>query len=218
MPFPSRRGRPPVRGLVERRKEQILGAATRIFAQRGYARTDVQEVANAISAGKGTVYRYFPSKEDLFLEAVERGMKLLNRHVESAVRDVPDPLERIAGAVRAYLTFFSRNPDFVELMAQERAVFKGRRKPTYFANVDARIGPWRSLIRQLIAQGRVRRMPVDRIVDVMGDAVYGTIITDYFVGRRRSPQEQARDLLDVAFRGILSPAARKSGAALEDKP
>jgi AcrR family transcriptional regulator len=204
-----RRGRPPVQGLRERRREQILTAATRIFAQRGYPATDLQVVADAIHAGKGTLYRYFPTKEALFLAAIERGILRLSRQVQATASRVEEPLARIACAIGAYLDYFSRNPDMLELMAQERAVFKGR-KPTYFAFLDTALGPWRELFRRLMAQGRVRRMPFERIVDVVGDAVYGTIVTDYFSGRRRSPREQSRDLLDIVFNGILTPAGRRS--------
>lgn len=204
-----RRGRPPVQGLRERRREQILTAATRLFAQRGYPATDLQGVADAIRVGKGTLYRYFPNKEALFLAAIERGIRALGDQIRSDADPEADPLHRIARAVGSYLDYFSRNPDMLELMAQERAVFKGR-KPTYFAFLDARLGPWKDLLRRLMAQGRVRRMPLERIVDVVGDAVYGTIVTDYFSGRRKGPREQTRDLLDIVFNGILTPSGRKS--------
>lgn len=209
-----RRGRPPVEGLRQRRQEQILGAATRIFARRGYPATDLQQVADAIGAGKGTLYRYFPTKETLFLAALERGIRRLGRQVQDSLQGLEDPLEKIAAAAGAYLDYFSRNPDTLELMAQERAVFKGR-KPTYFAHLEAGIGPWRELLKRLMVQGRVRKMPVERILDVVGDAIYGTIVTDYFAGRRRSPRVQTRDLLDVVFHGILTPAGRKSLPCLE---
>lgn len=207
--MPRRRGRPHVKGLRERRQEQILEAATRIFARRGYPATDLQEVADALGVGKGTLYRYFPTKESLFLAAIERGIRGLARRVRALRDDVPDPLERIAAAIGVYLDHFSRHPDIVELMAQERAVFKNR-KPTYFLFMQSRIGPWRDLLKKLMAQGRVRKMPVDRIIDVISDAIYGTIVTDYFVGRRRSSEVQTRDLLDIMFHGILTPASRKS--------
>jgi AcrR family transcriptional regulator len=60
----KRRGRPRDETLVRRRREEILAAATRIFAQLGYRNTDVQIVADQLKVGKGTVYRYFPSKRE----------------------------------------------------------------------------------------------------------------------------------------------------------
>ena len=51
---------------------------------------------------------------------------------------------------------------------------------------------------------------VERILDVLADVLYGTMFTNYFSGRSRSPAEQARDILDIAFYGILSESERGS--------
>jgi len=61
----------------------------------------------------------------------------------------------------------------------------------------------------LIAEGRVRDMPVERITDVMSDLIYGTMFTNYFTGQRRSSETQTRDLLDIVFNGILSDSERR---------
>jgi hypothetical protein len=96
----------------------------------------------------------------------------------------------------------------VELFVQERAQFRDRSRPTYFAHRDANLGPWRALLRSLMDEGKIRRMPVDQITDVFNAALYGAIFTNYFEGRRRRPDLQAREILDVILRGILGPKAR----------
>lgn len=196
-------GRPPDRTLPGRRREEILAVAGRVFAERGFPGADVQEVADRVGVGKGTVYRYFPTKRDLFLGAVDRGMRLLKASVDGDAGAETDPLRRIARAIRAYLAFFDEHPQLVELIMQERAQFKDRRKPTYFQHRDAHIGPWRRLFRDLIAAGRVRRVPVDRITDTISDLLYGTIFTNHFSGRKKSVDRQAEDVLDVLLNGIL---------------
>jgi hypothetical protein len=47
------------------------------------------------------------------------------------------------------------------------------------------------------------------VLDVMGDLVYGTMFTNYLSGRRKSFAEQAHDILDVTFYGILSDSEKK---------
>src|SRR6266576_1817616 len=79
------RGRPKDAALQERRREQILEKATVVFAKHGYPNTDVQFVADPLGISKGTVYRYFPSKERLFLAAVKRGVERLKEHVDGSV-------------------------------------------------------------------------------------------------------------------------------------
>ena len=203
-----RPGRPIDPQLREHRTEEILDIATKLFARRGFAATDTQAIADALQVGKGTVYRYFKSKEELFLAAVDRGMHRLRDRIDAAALPRHDPLERVASAIHAYLAFFEDNPEIVELLMLERSQFKDRQRPTFFVHRDANIEFWRDLCRGLIAKGRLREMPVERIMDVTTDLLYGTMFTNYFTGRQRSFEDQARDILDVVFYGILSDGER----------
>src|SRR5262249_10562884 len=136
----SRRlGRPRNPALAAQRRDEILDLAARIFAREGFA-TDLQTVADSLGVGKGTIYRYFPSKERLFLAAVDRGMLRIREAVDAAIAKASDPLDRIATALTAYLGFFDANPEFAELLIIERAVFKDRKKPTYFVHREANVG------------------------------------------------------------------------------
>jgi AcrR family transcriptional regulator len=195
--------------LCASRQEEIVAVATELFAAHGYADADTQLLADKLGVGKGTLYRYFPSKRDMFLAAADRVMRLLHAEVEAAIAGIEDPLDQIAAAIRAYLAFFADHPQFVELLMQERAQFKDRTKPTYFQHREANIERWRDLYRKLIADGRVRDMSVERITDVLSGLVYGTMFTNYFTGQQKSSEAQAEEILDVVFNGILSNAERR---------
>lgn len=205
-------GRPKDKALVARRRDEILEAATELFAEQGYRQADVQVVADRLGVGKGTVYRYFPTKEALFLAAVDRGMQQLKQQVESAAATVDDPLERIRAAVRAYLAFFDDHGEVLELLIQERAEFKDRKRSTYFVYREAALEPWRAMYRELMASGRVRTMPVERVLDVTSDLLYGAIFTNRFAGRRKRFDTQAEELIDIIFHGILTEQERRRRA------
>ena len=202
-------GRPINHDIRLRRQEEILDAAARFFASRGYSEANIQELADILEVGKGTIYRYFPTKEALFLAAVDRLMQRLSAAVDQCLLSTSDLIDQIAGAVRTYLTFFAEHPEFTELLIQERAQFKDRKQPTYFAYRDAHRERRREQIGALIAEGRLRDVPADRVSDVIGDLLYGTMFTNYFAGDNRSPEKQAEDLLDVALFGILSESERR---------
>ena len=53
-------------------------------------------------------------------------------------------------------------------------------------------------------------MPMDRVFDIIGNLLYGTIFTNYFAGRKKSLEEQADDILDVMLKGLLTPQAAKN--------
>jgi AcrR family transcriptional regulator len=201
--------RPGDEELWASRREQILDAAVELFAKHGYADADTQLLADKLGVGKGTLYRYFASKQDVFLAAADRVMRRLREKIDECIAGIDDPLHRIAVAIRAYLAFFAEHPDYVELLMQERAQFKDRKKPTYFLHRETNVERWRDLYRGLIKDGRVRDMPVERITDVMSDLCYGTMFTNYFTGQRKPFEAQAEDILDVVFHGILSDAERR---------
>jgi AcrR family transcriptional regulator len=203
-----RPGRPKDESLWASRTDEILDTAATIFAQHGYQDTEMQLIADALQIAKGTIYRYFPSKEDLFLKAVSRGMDRLRNAVRSAYEPIDEPLERLTVAIHAYLTFFRNHPQYVELLIQERAQFRDRKKQTYFEHREKNIGEWRQMYADLIAAGRFRNVPVTRILDAVSDLVYGTMFTNYFTGRHKPLEAQAKDLVDVLFYGILSDQER----------
>lgn len=204
----SRASRRATRGL-EARREEILDAATELFAEHGYSDAVTQALAERLGVGKGTLYRCFPSKQELFLAAVDRVMRRLREHIDQKLSGVEEPLDQIATGVHRFLEFFEAHPKYAELLVQERALFKDRPMPTYLAHRNTSAPRWRELYRRLITDGRMREVPVDRISDMIGDLLYGTIFTNVFAGRRRPSAEQAQDILDFLFEGILSDQERK---------
>jgi AcrR family transcriptional regulator len=194
--------------LGQRRCEEILEAAIKLFARHGYSQTDTQVLADELGVAKGTLYRYFPSKEALFLAAADRVMRKMRERIDASIAGIEEPLERIAEALYTYLSFFAENPDFVELLMQERAQFKDRKEPTYFKHRKANLERWRTLYLDMMAQDRVRKMPVERITDVFSQLAYGTMFINYFTSPTKSPREQAQDILDIVFNGILTQTER----------
>lgn len=199
---------------VDAQSERILDRAALLFARDGYRNTDLQEVADALGIGKGSLYRRFPTKRDLFLAAVDRGMERMRTSVWNAASASKDPLDQVRAAVRAYLEFFADHPHYVELLIQERAEFRDRATPSYFAHRESNVERWRAVYRELMRQGRVRAMPAERITDVMSQLLYGTMFINFFTGRRPSPAKQAEEILDVVFQGIL---LQRDGAAANGK-
>jgi AcrR family transcriptional regulator len=194
------------RDIKSRREEEILSAATALFAEQGYTNADTQALADRLGVGKGTLYRYFASKRELFLAAVDRQVTQFHEAMQAAIADVKDPLQRFARAVEMYLKLFADHPEFVELSIQERAYFKDvalERREKY-------LQPWKELFRDLIAAGRLRDVPVERITDVLCDLLHGTMFSNYIDERNRSPADQARDILDIAFYGMLSDLERSA--------
>lgn len=101
-------------------------------------------------------------------------------------------------------------PRCASFLIQERAEFKDRKQPIYFEHRDANVAAWQRLYGELMAAGRVLGHGAERITDVFGPLLDGTMFTSHVSGRRQTPAEQADNLVDIVFNGILSDSERCS--------
>lgn len=203
-------GRPKDPDLEIRRKAEILDAAAVAFAERGFANTQVQTIADRLRIGNGTVFRYFPSKESLFLAAVERGLKELSAAMDAVLDSDAPAMELVRSAIRTYLRFFHDRPHLAELFIQERASFPHHHRPLYFSTKDEQEQcKHEAFFARLVESGLFRPIPPERFFNVIGDLLYGTILTNLLSGRPVDPDAQADDVLDVILNGVLAEPSAK---------
>jgi AcrR family transcriptional regulator len=141
---------------------------------------------------------------------VERGLQELTAEMDRVLELPIDPLEALVEAIRTYLAFFHRRPEMAELFVQERAAFPHHHRPRYFATQDddAMTCKHVAFFQRLMETGRIRPMPFERLFAVVGDLLYGTILTNLMSGRPAEPDAQARDVADVILHGILVDGQR----------
>ncbi len=201
------RGRPKIEGLAERRSEEILVVATEVFAEKTFQSTDVQVIADRLGVGKGTIYRYFPSKEELFLAAVSRGMDRLRDALDPHMNSDGPPRERIRALTESFLRFFDANPDLVELLVQERSAFRDRGRLTFFDHKKTMMDDSPELKRDLHEGGHIRHDPDDPVYDdAITGLLYGTLFSWRYCGEGQSLETRVNAILDILFHGLLTPA------------
>ena len=104
-----------VRDLVVRaRREQIVGAATRVFAEKGFRRATTREVARAAGVSEGTIYNYFEDKDALLLAILDR--------LNETERRAADFEEGMATDFRGFLEQYLRRR--ISLIWENREVFR----------------------------------------------------------------------------------------------
>ncbi|NLC53315.1 MAG: TetR/AcrR family transcriptional regulator [Firmicutes bacterium] len=97
--MPNVDNRPPE--MVPETKDRILEAAMLIFGEKGYHNATMAEIAEAAAVGKGTLYWYFSSKENLFAGMIDHGLGLLERKLYAIISDAtlsfPNLFKQITG-------------------------------------------------------------------------------------------------------------------------
>jgi len=108
----------------ERRREQLLAAATRIFAKKGYRAASVSDVIKAAGVARGTFYLYFRSKQDILFAVIddlrEQQKTFINQlsRQEAQLTDA-DPRELARRGFMNWLRFYDQRRDALRILLRE---------------------------------------------------------------------------------------------------
>jgi AcrR family transcriptional regulator len=176
------------RSDAQRNRERLLEVAREAFSRFG-ANTSLDDIAREAGVGPGTLYRHFPTREQL-LEAVYRsGMEKLAAAEQKLTRELP-PVE----ALRAWLLLFVDNIAAKHLIAPALNALLGDPKKVFEASYARIWEAIRALVSRAIESGDIRKDldPVDLLRALIGVANVAT-----------SPdwQQSARRLVDILIAG-----------------
>ncbi len=148
-PSVAKREPPPPRRAAASREDEILVAAARIFREKGYHATSVQDIAEAVGLLKGSLYHYIRSKEQLLARLFEGALEDTIRELESIAARRAHAADRLRDMVRAYVRSVTANLDAVGIYLREWRALPGPE----LARVRARRRVMRKLFEDVIAEG-----------------------------------------------------------------
>ena len=89
-------------------RTKILEAAVQVFAQKGYHETRVDDIVAESKTSKGSVYFYFPSKQDIFLGLIDTFSGLLESRLNDAIQKEAHGIQQMESALQVSLSLFSQ--------------------------------------------------------------------------------------------------------------
>jgi AcrR family transcriptional regulator len=145
----SRPTRPALRERYDRRQQDVVVAAARLFAERGYDQTSVPDLARELGLATGSLYHYFGSKEQLLIEICDQLMDpLLERARELTARDAP-PEQRLRDLVRLWVAHVVDHRDHMLVFQQQRHAI---RHGAQWRSVRASRKAFEDLVADVLAQ------------------------------------------------------------------
>ena len=191
----TRPTRPALRERYDRRRAEVVLEAARVFAERGYDQTSVPELAEALGLAAGSLYHYFPSKEELLRAICDQLMDPLLEQAEALLAEPREPAAQLRALVRLWVEHVVTHRDHMLVFQQERHVIE-------------RGAAWRGV--------RASRKAFERLVE---DALAAAGAAGGGAGSHADPRLALSALLGMVNhtaqwyrpRGRLSPAAIADG-------
>ncbi len=191
---------------VERR-QAILNAAMKVFAQRGYAAATIREIAREADIAQGTIYLYFPSKREILL-AVYRSMILESLEEFMARPEKGDDQTFLRSLLVDRIRRFRQNARAVRFAFTELPLHDELRERFYREIVLEQLERIKAFLKERAAQGKFRPLRTEiaarafqgmYVIFALAETVFG----DGEVGRL-SPEEIAEEVVSLFLHGALS--------------
>ena len=197
------------------RREEIMEAALRIFYQKGFYPMKMEEVAQAAGIGKGTVYEYFRSKEELMAAAIDFEFAAVEAKVTEAMNRETSMTDKLAALVATVIRHQQSQKDIVKVSFQEISgcmqelqQILDRRNELYLQQIN-------SLLRQKAEQGEIRNVEPQLFFGMLMGALFGLSRSlkrneaegISFDCHGLDPQEKGRQIAELLMHGLAGKSS-----------
>ncbi|MFH1058905.1 MAG: TetR/AcrR family transcriptional regulator [Pseudomonadota bacterium] len=188
----------------ERRSQEIFAAAARLFAQRGYSRTSIRDLAEELGMQKSSLYHYFESKEDLLHRLLDDIMEQALPIIEELCSRSMPPLEKLAAFMRFYTHVYAGDRDRLILLVNELDCLPPERREQVVTKQRRYVAAIRGILAELKQAGLLKDLPLSVLVFIFFAMVHYTPKW-YDPAGPVSPDELGHILEQVFCQGILAP-------------
>lgn len=186
------------------RTAEILSAARKVFAEKGFNDATMDQIAEAGGLSKGTVYLYFPSKRDVYLAALMQGAEELGVVTAQRMAAATGFREKIRTFFQARLEYLEQNKDFFQIYHSE---FGNIMHPValcqdfrdlYMKNLAA----FEEVLQAGLEAGEIEAANLPTIASAIYDMAKGTMMRRMLGPTGSSVEQDVETLTDLAWKGI----------------
>jgi len=155
-------------------RERILAVATDLFARYGFTKTALDEIARGAGLAKGTIYYYFPSKEDLFLSAIEVKAEELFSSLMAKIEESPAFEDKLSCFLRLPMKYiFDHMPILAEALRQI--------PQNYFEKMEENRRDYRRRMNEILTKIMDQGKAEGIINENVDSSRFSQIINDWFL-------------------------------------
>ncbi len=101
---------------MNKTKRKIFETSMKLFAEKGYDATSIEEITATVGVAKGTLYYHFSSKEEIFNFLVEEGIKLLQNSVDIKTTKLENHIDKLRAIVLIHIKIVVKYQDLITIL------------------------------------------------------------------------------------------------------
>lgn len=194
------------RKTYDERVDQILEAATAVFARNGYQKASMRDIASASDVSLAGLYHYFDSKQRMLFVIQFRAFSSLLNNLQEKLHGIDDPIEQLRVMVKAHVAYFAANMAALRVCSHEMESLTGSAYEETYRIRREYYDLVRSIVDRIIAS-EAPNSTIDKGIATM--SLFGALnwlYQWYDPKRDRSPNVLANQLATQFLHGVLGAA------------
>ncbi len=183
-------------------REDILEAAAQVFRQKGFHGASMNDIAEAVSLQKASLYHHVSSKQEILLEILDRALQLLLERISPIAEQNMPADKRIRAMVHEYLTILMDNIDLAAVLLFEHRALERRQHVRHIPNRDKFESLWKDVISEGVSKKIFRCDDPPMVVRALLGQMNWTI-TWYSPSGEKSIAQIADDFSNLLLNGLL---------------
>ncbi len=187
-------------------REEILSAAEKVFAAKGFFLTTMSDIAREAEFGTGTLYKYFKSKEELYFTLIDEKVEEINGLVKDELSQKTSAVERIKKVLGLQFEFFERNRDFFRIYISERNRFEWAVRDELGKGLHQKMVAYINILAEVMRQGIERKefrsmSPLDLAHALVG--IVNSFVFEWMISQKPYPLVSKVDtVLEIFLDGV----------------
>jgi AcrR family transcriptional regulator len=189
------------RGKGSIRKEEIMKVTANLFSQKSYHDVTMDQIAEEVGVAKGTIYLYFESKENLYLEILEHTHEAIESMLEKEIaKDDPAP-KKLKKVLRLLFEFYFQNRDVLRILTRDETRLIREHYDFTERWRHRRIKLYRKILEKGIKEGSFRPANTELMALIIFGLV-GSVMS--FYPTDKTAGEIAEEVFSMISEGIMT--------------
>ena len=195
---------------MNRTKRRIFECAMKLFAEKGYDATSVEEITAVSGIAKGTLYYHFEKKEDILTMLLEEGMKLLRNSIEIKIRDCDKCIDKIKAVILLQIKITVKYENFINLVFSQ---IWGKEEK----NIKCKkcVFEYIKILEKIIKEGIEKGEFYDGNVEALASGIFGvtcsSLIYRMKIGDKTDVEQVYNGFVDTVVRGLSKEYNKNKG-------
>lgn len=160
---------------MNRTKRKIFETSMKLFAEKGYDGTSIEEITSAVGVAKGTLYYHFSSKEEIFNFLVEEGMNLLKNSISIKTEAQQKYIDKLRAIILIQIKIISKYENFMAIVFSECWGNSSRSK-----TCQKYVNEYLSIIRDILQKGMDNGELKLADTEILATEIYGIACSNLY--------------------------------------